>query len=213
MLHTQLNIAALDVINGERKEKNMSKNKKLAGEFRQFIAKGNVVDLAVAMVIGAAFNKIVSQIVDSFINPLLGLVLRGLSLSEWKWVLKEEIVDSAGEVVQSEVAITYGLILQAIIDFLLTALVVFVIIKVYNHLRKRVEEESKRIYDELNPDEVAEREKKEAEEKAAKEAAEAEAKAKAEAEAAETKAREEAKIEYFRTQQELLTEISDSLKK
>ena len=190
-----------------------NKNKKLAGEFRQFIAKGNVVDLAVAMVIGAAFNKIVSQIVDSLINPLLGLILRGLSLSEWKWVLKEEILDEAGEVVQGEVAITYGLILQVIIDFLLTALVVFVIVKVYNHLRKRVEEESKRIYEELNPEEVEAKKKAEEETKKAAEAAEAEAKAKAEAEAAEAKAREEAKIEYFRQQQLLLTEIRDSLKK
>ena len=190
-----------------------NKNKKLAGEFRQFIAKGNVIDLAVAMVIGAAFNKIVSQIVDSLINPLLGLILRGLSLSEWKWVLKEEILDEAGEVVQGEVAITYGLILQVIIDFLLTALVVFVIVKVYNHLRKRVEEESKRIYEELNPEEVEAKKKAEEESKKAAEAAEAEAKAKAEAEAAEAKAREEAKIEYFRQQQLLLTEIRDSLKK
>ena len=95
----------------------MSKNKKLAGEFRQFIAKGNVVDLAVAVVIGAAFNRIVSQIVDSFITPLLGLVLRGLSLAEWKWVVKEEVLDGAGEVLENEIAITYGLILQAIIDF------------------------------------------------------------------------------------------------
>ena len=190
-----------------------NKNKKLAGEFRQFIAKGNVIDLAVAMVIGAAFNKIVSQIVDSLINPLLGLILRGLSLSEWKWVLKEEILDGAGEVVQGEVAITYGLILQVIIDFLLTALVVFVIVKVYNHLRKRVEEESKRIYEELNPEEVEAKKKAEEEAKKAAEAAEAEAKAKAEAEAAEAKAREEAKIEYFRQQQLLLTEIRDSLKK
>lgn len=190
-----------------------NKNKKLAGEFRQFIAKGNVVDLAVAMVIGAAFNKIVSQIVDSLINPLLGLILRGLSLSEWKWVLKEEILDEAGEVVQGEVAITYGLILQVIIDFLLTALVVFVIVKVYNHLRKRVEEESKRIYEELNPEEVEAKKKAEEEAKKAAETAEAEAKAKAEAEAAEAKAREEAKIEYFRQQQILLTEIRDSLKK
>ena len=190
-----------------------NKNKKLAGEFRQFIAKGNVIDLAVALVIGAAFNKIVSQIVDSLINPLLGLILRGLSLSEWKWVLKEEILDEAGEVVQGEVAITYGLILQVIIDFLLTALVVFVIVKVYNHLRKRVEEESKRIYEELNPEEVEAKKKAEEESKKAAEAAEAEAKAKAEAEAAEAKAREEAKIEYFRHQQLLLTEIRDSLKK
>ncbi|MBR7101493.1 MAG: large conductance mechanosensitive channel protein MscL [Clostridia bacterium] len=191
----------------------MSKNKKLAGEFRQFIAKGNVVDLAVAMVIGAAFNKIVTQIVDSFINPLLGLILKGLSLSEWKWVLKEEIVDGAGEVIQGEVAITYGLIIQAIIDFLLTALVVFIIIKVYNHLRKRVEEESRRIYEELNRDEVEAKRKAEEEAKAEADRIAAEEKAKAEAEAAETKAREEAKIEYFRTQQELLTEIRDSLKK
>ena len=191
----------------------MSKNKKLAGEFRQFIAKGNVVDLAVAVVIGAAFNRIVSQIVDSFITPLLGLVLRGLSLAEWKWVVKEEVLDDAGEVIANEIAITYGLILQAIIDFLVTALVVFVVVKLYTHLRKRIEEESKRIYDELNPDEVAKREKAEAEAKAAAEAAEAEAKALAEKEAAEQKAREEAKIQYFKTQQELLTEIRDSLKK
>lgn len=190
-----------------------NKNKKLVGEFRQFIAKGNVVDLAVAVVIGAAFNRIVSQIVDSFITPLLGLVLRGLSLAEWKWVVKEEVLDEMGEVVQGEIAITYGLILQAIIDFLVTALVVFVVVKLYNHLRKRIEEESKRIYDELNPEEVEARAKAEAEEKAAKEKAEAEAKALQEKEAAEQKAREEAKIEYFRQQQQLLTEIRDSLKK
>ena len=190
-----------------------NKNKKLVGEFRQFIAKGNVVDLAVAVVIGAAFNRIVSQIVDSFITPLLGLVLRGLSLAEWKWVVKEEVLDEMGEVVQGEIAITYGLILQAIIDFLVTALVVFVVVKLYNHLRKRIEEESKRIYDELNPEEVEARKRAEAEEKAAKEKAEAEAKALQEKEAAEQKAREEAKIEYFKQQQQLLTEIRDSLKK
>ncbi len=190
-----------------------NKNKKLVGEFRQFIAKGNVVDLAVAVVIGAAFNRIVSQIVDSFITPLLGLVLRGLSLAEWKWVVKEEVLDEMGEVVQGEIAITYGLILQAIIDFLVTALVVFVVVKLYNHLRKRIEEEGKRIYDELNPEEVEARARAEAEEKAAKEKAEAEAKALQEKEAAEQKAREEAKIEYFRQQQQLLTEIRDSLKK
>ena len=79
----------------------MSKNKKLAGEFKQFIAKGNVVDLAVAVVIGAAFNRIVSQIVDSFITPLLGLVLRGLSLAEWKWVVKDAVLNEAGEVLET----------------------------------------------------------------------------------------------------------------
>lgn len=190
-----------------------NKDKKLAGEFRKFIAKGNVVDLAVALVIGAAFNKIVTQIVDSFINPLLGLVLRGFSISEWKWVLKEEITDSAGEVIQSEVAITYGLIIQAAIDFLLTALVVFIIVKLYNHLRKRVEEESRRIYDEINPEEAEARRLAEEKSKAEAEAKAAEEKAKAEAEAAETKAREEAKIEYFKTQQELLIQIRDRLDK
>jgi len=190
-----------------------NKEKKLAGEFRKFIAKGNVVDLAVALVIGAAFNKIVTQIVDSFINPLLGLILRGFSLSEWKWVLKEEITDSAGEIIQGEVAITYGLIIQATIDFLLTALVVFVIVKIYNHLRKRVEEESRRIYDEINPEEAEARREAEEKAKAEAEAKAAEEKAKAEAEAAETKAREEAKIEYFKTQQQLLIQIRDKLDK
>ena len=188
-----------------------NKNKKLAGEFKQFIAKGNVVDLAVAIVIGVAFNKIVSQIVESFINPVLGMVLRGLSLSEWKWVLKEEITDTSGEILQAEVAITYGLIMQAIIDFLLTALVVFVIVKVYNHLRKRIEEERTRIHEELNPEEAEARRKAEEEAKAKAEAEEAEAKAKAEAEAAEVKAREEAKIEYFKKQQLLLEQIRDAV--
>ena len=189
------------------------KRKKLKGEFRQFIAKGNVVDLAVAMVIGAAFNKIVSQIVNSLINPLLGLVIRGLPLSEWKWILKEEVLDSAGEVLYPEVVITYGLIIQVIIDFLLTALVVFFMVKVYTHLRKHIEEESQRIRDELNPEEAEARREAEEKAKAEAEAKAAEEKAKAEAEAAEIKAREEAKIEYFKTQQQLLIQIRDRLDK
>ena len=106
----------------------------MVAEFKEFIARGNVVDLAVGVVIGAAFGKIVSALVDGIVMPLAGVLLGGASLSDWKYVLKPEAVDAAGNKVAG-VAIAYGAFLQAAIDFLLIAFVIFLFLKAYNRAR------------------------------------------------------------------------------
>lgn len=107
----------------------------MASEFREFIARGNVVDLAVGVVIGAAFGKIVSALVDGIVMPLVGVALGGVSVSDWKYVLEPASVDAAGQPV-AEVAIAWGAFLQTAIDFLLIAFVIFLFLKAYNRMRK-----------------------------------------------------------------------------
>lgn len=196
------------------KEKMKKERKKFWSEFKAFIAKGNVVDLAVALVIGSAFNKIVSQLVDSFITPLIGIVLGGFSLDDWKWVYKEAVLDTDGEtVLEAEIAFTYGTFIQAVIDFLIIAFTVFVVVKVYTKIKKRIEDEAKRLSDALNPEEVEARKKAEEEAKAKEEAAKKlEAERLAEIEQLKRE-KEEAQREYFLKQQELLTQIRDLLSK
>lgn len=110
----------------------------MVSEFREFVARGNVVDLAVGVVIGAAFGKIVSALVDGIVMPLVGVLLGGASVSDWKYVLKPATVDAAGNKV-AEVAIAYGTCIQAAIDFLLIAFVIFLFLKAYNRVRKPAE--------------------------------------------------------------------------
>lgn len=110
----------------------------MVSEFREFVARGNVVDLAVGVVIGAAFGKIVSALVDGIVMPLVGVALGGVSVSDWKYVLKPASVDAAGNKV-AEVAIAYGTFIQAAIDFLLIAFVIFLFLKAYNRVRKPAE--------------------------------------------------------------------------
>ena len=110
----------------------------MVSEFKEFIAKGNVLDLAVGVVIGAAFGKIVSALVDGIIMPVVGMLTGGVSVSDWKYVLKPATVDAAGNKV-AEVVVAYGSFIQAAIDFLLVAFVIFLFIKAYNRMRKPVE--------------------------------------------------------------------------
>ena len=187
--------------------------KKFWGEFKDFISKGNVVDLAVALVIGTAFNKIVSQLVDSFITPLLGIVLGGFNLAEGKWIYKEAVLAEDGTVLEAEVAFAYGAFIQTVIDFLLIALTVFVVVKLYNRIRKRLEEEARRLNEVFNPEEAEARERAEKEAKEKEELArKLEEERLAEIERLK-KEKEEAQREYFMTQQELLTQIRDALNK
>lgn len=187
------------------------KQKQFWTDFKTFISRGNVVDLAVAMVVGAAFNKIVSQLVDSFINPLIGMFVGGFDLADLKYVVHPAEMDELGNITKAEVAFTYGMFLQAVIDFLIISLTVFIVVKLYTRLKKHFEEESKKWYDELNPEEAKARRKKEAEEKAkAEEAKKAEEARLKEIEQLKRE-KEEAQRLYFQTQQELLTEIRDAL--
>jgi large conductance mechanosensitive channel len=107
----------------------------MVSEFKEFIAKGNVLDLAVGVVIGAAFGKIVTALVDGIIMPIVGVALGGVSVSDWKYVMKPESVDAAGAKI-AEVAVQYGMFIQTLIDFLIIAFVIFLVIKAYNRMRK-----------------------------------------------------------------------------
>jgi large conductance mechanosensitive channel len=104
-------------------------------EFKEFAIKGNLVDIAVAFVMGAAFTRVVTAFTGGLIAPLVGL-LTGKDLSQNKWVIKEEIKDAAGTITQPEVALQWGIFLTTVIDFIIVAFVMFLIIKAINSLKK-----------------------------------------------------------------------------
>ena len=107
----------------------------MISEFKEFIAKGNVLDLAVGVVIGAAFGKIVTALVDGIIMPFISMVTGGVSVSEWKHVINPAQIGADGKEIAAEVAIKYGALFQTIIDFLIIAFVIFLVIKAYNRMR------------------------------------------------------------------------------
>ena len=111
----------------------------MIGEFKEFISRGNVVDLAVGVVIGAAFGKIVTALVDGIVMPVVSLATGGVAVEDWKHVITPAQVDAAGKELAAEVAIKYGLVLQTLIDFVLIAFVIFLVLKAYNRMRKPAE--------------------------------------------------------------------------
>ncbi len=108
-------------------------------EFKTFIAQGNVLDLAVGVIIGGAFGKITTSLVDDIIMPFLGLVLPGGV--KGKILLKQAVLDVAGQVAEPEIALNYGNLLNNIINFLIIAFVIFLIVKAANKLRGPAAEE------------------------------------------------------------------------
>ena len=108
-------------------------------EFREFAVKGNVVDLAVGVVIGAAFGKIVSALVDGVIMPVISVLTGGIDFSKAAFVLKDAVIGPDGKETAAAVAIKYGAFVQTIIDFTIVAFVLFLVIKAMNRL-KRAEE-------------------------------------------------------------------------
>ena len=105
-------------------------------EFKEFAMKGNLVDIAVAFVMGAAFGKVVTAFTGGLVAPLVGMIT-GKDLSQNKWIIKEEVKDAAGKITQSEVALQWGAFLTAVIDFIIVAFVMFLIIKGINSLKKK----------------------------------------------------------------------------
>ncbi|TXB64124.1 large-conductance mechanosensitive channel protein MscL [Phaeodactylibacter luteus] len=113
-------------------------------EFKAFIMKGNVLDLAVAVIVAGAFSAIVVSFNKDVLMPPIGLLLGEVEFSQLALVLQEGIVNDAGEVVQEEVAIRYGIFIQRVIDFLIIAFVLFMVVRSYNKLtEKKKEEEAK----------------------------------------------------------------------
>ena len=111
-------------------------------EFKEFAMKGNVIDMAVGVVIGAAFGKIVSSLVDDIIMPLVGVATGGINFTDYKIVLQKAVMDGQ-EVITPEVTMNWGAWVQTIVDCLIVAFCIFVMIKFMNNLRKRAEKAQK----------------------------------------------------------------------
>jgi large conductance mechanosensitive channel len=106
----------------------------IISEFREFIARGNVIDLAVGVIIGAAFNDIVKGLVDNVIMPPIGLLLSGLDFSHLQWVLPP---DNVATQTNELVAVQYGLFINAVIKFVIVAWAVFLLVKLVNMIRRK----------------------------------------------------------------------------
>lgn len=146
---------------------------KFIEDFKKFIFKGNVIDMAVGVVIGGSFGKIVTGLVNDIINPFVGIFVKSGNLDSIKTVISEAVYDEAGNVVTAENAILWGTWLQTIIDFLITALCIFIVLRVLMKAKNTLEH--KKIEEEKRKAEEAE-----AKAKAEKEAADAAAQAAAE---------------------------------
>lgn len=111
---------------------------KIVEEFKAFALKGNVVDMAVGIIIGAAFGKIVSSLVSDVIMPPLGLLIGGVDFTDLKINLKASGIDGAGNAITA-VTLNYGTFIQTLFDFLIIAFAIFLMIKVMNNLKKKEE--------------------------------------------------------------------------
>ena len=107
-------------------------------EFKEFAMKGNLIDLAVAVIIGGAFGKIVSSFVADIVMPLIGLLLGGVNFADLKWVIKEAVMENGVEKVAAA-TLNYGNFIQVTIDFLIIALAIFMAIKAMNSMKKKEE--------------------------------------------------------------------------
>ena len=109
-------------------------------EFKQFIARGNVLDMAVGVVIGGAFGKITTSLVNDIIMPLISMLTGGVDFSSWKWVLKQAVVEN-GEEISAAVSVNYGTLIATVLDFLIISFVIFCLIKAVNKFHRKKEEE------------------------------------------------------------------------
>lgn len=118
--------------------------KKFLNEFKDFAVKGNVVDLAVGVIIGAAFGKIVSSLVNDVLMPVIGYFTGGVNFSEHRWII-QEAVKNGEEIVTPEIALSWGVFVQAVVDFIIVAFCIFCMVKFIMRLRKKKEEPAEEI--------------------------------------------------------------------
>ena len=111
--------------------------KKFFEEFKAFAMRGNVIDMAVGVVIGGAFGKITNSVVNDIIMPLISMLTGGVDFSAWKWVLKEAVMEGS-KVVTPEVAVNYGNLIAVILDFIIIAFAVFCMVKAINKMHDKL---------------------------------------------------------------------------
>lgn len=137
-------------------------------DFKKFIAKGNAIDLAVAVVIGTAFNNIVNVLVKNVITPLTGLIFIPDNISSLKWTIRDAVPEdvTAGIAARDAIVVEYGLLLQAIIDFLIIALSIYIVLKIIMkikdafHKKERLAEEAEKARIQAEAEAEAERQEK-----------------------------------------------------
>jgi len=118
--------------------------KKFFEEFKTFAMRGNVIDMAVGVVIGGAFGKITTSIVNDIIMPLISMLTGGIDFSNWKWVLREAVMEMGADGIPvetvAEVSVKFGNTIAVILDFIIIAFAVFCMVKALNNLHKKKEE-------------------------------------------------------------------------
>lgn len=110
---------------------------KFLADFKEFALKGNVVDMAVGVIIGGAFGKIVSSLVNDIIMPVISLCTGSVKFTDLKATLRPEELDAAGQVINEAVTFNYGMFIQNIVDFLIIAISIFVALRIAMKLRKK----------------------------------------------------------------------------
>ncbi len=115
--------------------------KKIIAEFKEFISRGNVMDMAIGVIIATAFGKITTSLVNDVLMPLISWLVGARDMSALNLLVRPEVLNDAGEVVQESITIGFGTLLGTVIDFILVALVVFAIVKAANMARARLEKQ------------------------------------------------------------------------
>jgi large conductance mechanosensitive channel len=115
---------------------------KLLQEFKEFAVKGNMMDMAIGIIIGASFNQVIDVLVKQVLLPPLSLLSDGINLDNKKFILRESQINILGEVSVQEVAISYGQFIETFLDFLIVGFTIFIVVKFINRLNKKAEDPS-----------------------------------------------------------------------
>jgi len=113
---------------------------KLFNEFKEFAVKGNMIDMAIGIIIGASFNKVIDVLVKKVLMPPLSLLTDGVNLQNKKIILKSAVSDTSGTLLTDEVAIGYGALAETLIDFVIIGFTVFIVVKFMNRLRNKAQD-------------------------------------------------------------------------
>ncbi len=113
---------------------------KFLKEFKEFAVKGNMMDMAVGIIVGAAFNKLVDVLVKEVFLPPLSLLVEGVNLADKRIILRQGVLDNSGENITDEVAIGYGAFTEAFLDFIIVGFTIFIIVKFMNRLRSKAQD-------------------------------------------------------------------------
>lgn len=113
---------------------------KFIREFKEFAIKGNMIDIAVGVIIGASFNKVIDVLVKQIMMPPLSMLTNGINYSEKRYILKDAVLDESGKEIAKEIAIGYGLFFETLLDFLIIGITVFMVVRGMNRFKRKAED-------------------------------------------------------------------------